>query len=91
MELIAGCALNGRLPASLLTILAGHFALAAFGTFRPLEERILHELLLDVGGELEVRHLQQLDRLLQLRRHHQRLGLPKIEARGDCHDAVSGS
>jgi hypothetical protein len=30
--------------------------------------------------------LQQLDRLLQLRRHHQRLGLSKIEALGRRHD-----
>ena len=38
-----------------------------------LEERILFEFLLDVGGEFEVRELQQLDRLLQLRSHRQGL------------------
>ena len=37
------------------------------------EQRVLLDLLLDEGGELEMRHLQQLDRLLQLRRHHQLL------------------
>src|SRR3546814_7477060 len=31
------------------------------------------------------------DRLLQLRRHHQRLRLPKIEARGEAHCLMCGA
>ena len=50
-----------------------------------LEQRVLLELALDIGRQLEVRELQQLDRLLQLRRHHQALALTQIEAEGQCH------
>ena len=39
-----------------------------------LEHRILLELLLDEPHELQARQLEQLDRLLQLGRHHQLLG-----------------
>ena len=35
--------------------------------------------------DLEVRQREQADRLLQLRRHHQRLRLPKVEARREGH------
>ena len=35
--------------------------------------------------DLEVGQREQLDRLLQLRRHHQRLRLPQVEARGEAH------
>ncbi len=45
-----------------------------------LEERVLLELALDVGRKLEVAQLQQLDRLLQLRRHHQGLALTHIQS-----------
>ena len=47
-----------------------------------LEQRVLLELALDVGRELEVRQLQKLDRLLELRRHHQALALTQVEAEG---------
>jgi hypothetical protein len=46
-----------------------------------LEQRILLELLGDEALDLEIRQREQLDRLLQLRRHHQRLRLAQIEAR----------
>jgi hypothetical protein len=39
----------------------------------------LLEFLVDEDGEFEVRHLQQLDGLLQLRRHNERLRLPEVE------------
>ncbi len=58
---------------------------ASAGVSSALEQRILLDLALDIGRELEIRQLQQLDRLLQLRRHHQRLGLPKIEPLGKRH------
>ena len=45
-----------------------------------LQERVLGQLLVDGARELDVRQLQQLDRLLQLRREHKALLLPKIEA-----------
>ena len=40
------------------------------------------ERMLDEGGEFEMGELQQLDRLQQLRRHHQGLALPHHEPRG---------
>jgi hypothetical protein len=43
------------------------------------------QLLLDEFDQLDVRQLQQLDGLLQLRRHYQGLGLTKLEAWGDRH------
>ena len=48
-------------------LLAGHGGFA----LRLLEQRIALQLVLDIGGEIEARQLQQLDRLHQLRRHHQ--------------------
>jgi hypothetical protein len=50
-----------------------------------LEKRILRELLFDVGGELEIRELQQADGLLQLRRHDERRRLPQSEFGGERH------
>ena len=53
--------------------LVGRLALLAAAR---VEQRVLLELLGDKGLDLEIGQRQQLDRLLQLRRHHQRLGLP---------------
>ena len=50
------------------------------GFLRAIEQRIAFELLFDIIGEFEIRKLQQLDRLLQLRRHDQRLALPHFES-----------
>ena len=49
--------------------------LALGGAF---EQGVLFELPLDVGGQIQVRELQQLDGLHQLRRHHERLALPHL-------------
>ena len=43
---------------------------------RPLEQRIARQFVLDELGQLEVRHLQELDRLQQLRRQNHSLTLP---------------
>ena len=43
---------------------------------RPLEQRIARQFVLDELGKLEVGHLQQLDRLEQLRGQNHRLTLP---------------
>ncbi len=65
----------------------GRLALRAF------EQRVLLDLGLDVGHELEVGELQQLDRLLQLRRHDQRLRLSlrltKVQPGRQCHGGPS--
>ena len=45
----------------------------------PFEQRVLLDLRIDILRQLEVRKLQHLDRLLQLGRHDQRLGLAKLE------------
>ena len=42
------------------------------------EQRISLQFLFDKGRKVEIRQLQQLDRLHQLRRHHQRLGLAEL-------------
>jgi hypothetical protein len=56
--------------------LAGHRRLGAVAG--ALQQRISLQFLLDKGREVEIRQLQQLDRLHQLRRHHQRLRLAEL-------------
>ena len=53
-----------------------------------LEQRIALELGVDIGDEVEVGELQQLDGLHQLRRHHQRLALPDLESLGQRHEGA---
>ena len=60
-------------------VVDGRSAAAAVVVFVALEQRIALELRLDEGVELEVGQLQQPNRLLQLRRHHQLLALPQLE------------
>ena len=45
-----------------------------------VEQRIALEFRFDVSDQIEIRELQQLDRLHQLRRHHQRLALADLES-----------
>ncbi len=49
------------------------------------EQRIRLYSFADEGLDLEVRQRQQLDRLLELRGHHQGLGLPQIKAGAERH------
>ncbi len=44
------------------------------------QQRVFLDLGLDEFAQFKVRQLQQLYRLLQLRRHDQRLALPKLQA-----------
>ena len=55
------------------------FGFGARRAFVALQQRILLQLLFAILGKLDVRQLQQLDRLLQLRRHHQRLALADLQ------------
>ena len=59
-----------------------------FGRFFLLlfEQRVLDHLLRQDFFELQFGHLQQLDRLLQRRRHHQSLGEPKVELLFEGHE-----
>ena len=47
-----------------------------------VEQRIALELRFDVGDQIQIRQLQELDRLHELRRHHQRLALADLESLG---------
>ena len=51
------------------------------------QEGIFRHLVIDRAGELEIRHLQQTDGLLQLRRQNEALLLPQLEtdAGGEAH------
>jgi hypothetical protein len=51
-----------------------------------LEHRVLLQLLLHEIDELHARELQQLDRLLQLRRHHQLLTEADLLLELECHE-----
>jgi len=53
--------------------------------FLAFEQRIALKLGLDECGQLHVGELQQLDRLLQLRRHHQTVALPQLKLCGEGH------
>ena len=44
-----------------------------------LEQGVLFDLSLDKFGQLDIRQLQHLDCLLQLRGHHQRLALAQLK------------
>ena len=44
----------------------------------PIQQRVPLQLFLDKCRQVEIGQLQQLDRLHQLRRHHQRLRLPEL-------------
>ena len=49
-----------------------------------VQDRVLFQLLLAIFGELDVRELQQLDRLLKLGRHDQGLALANFQSLTDC-------
>jgi hypothetical protein len=56
------------------------------GSFSELgSSRGLRSLGLDIGDQVEIGELQQLDGLHQLRRHDQRLALPKLKSLGKRH------
>jgi hypothetical protein len=69
----------------------GHGRFGAFGRgvvgaqLARFEQRVAVQRLANEGLDFEVRQRQQLDRLLQLRRHHQRLRLAEIEAGAESH------
>ena len=69
-----GGAVAGHRRGGLLAALAAIF-----------EQGILRQLLGQHAFEFEVGERKQPDRLLQLRRHHQRLRLPEVEARRERH------
>ena len=91
LEGVAGraCGHIGGFPAAVLAIAAGIGVLGAFGgrlardrgfgtVAGAIQQRIALQFLLDESREVEIRQLQQLDRLHQLRRHHQRLRLAEL-------------
>ena len=53
------------------------------------QQRIFFQLGFAIFGQFDIGQLQQLDRLLQLRRHDQRLALPQLQSWTDPrHDAL---
>lgn len=56
-----------------------HPLASAFGDVVLFQKRISFQLGFDIGNEIEIGHLQQLDRLHQLRRHDQRLTLSHLQ------------
>ena len=63
-------------------LLFGGSRLALAGAF---EQGVAFELPFHVSGQIQVRELQQLDGLHQLRRHHERLALAHFKSRRQCH------
>ncbi len=51
----------------------------------PLQQRVALQLGIDIGREVEMRELQKLDRLQELRRHHQGLALAHLEPLQQTH------
>ena len=70
-------------PSSLQLIRGG--VVARLG---PVEQRIALDFLVDELLEFPMGELQQLDRLHQLRRHHQRLGLSELQSGGQRHYSI---
>ncbi len=54
------------------------------GAVVTLQDRVALQLLLAMIRQLDIRQLQQLDGLLQLRRHDQRLALTHFQSLTDC-------
>jgi hypothetical protein len=61
------------------------FRLASIRRPSGIEQRIGFQRLGNEALDLQIGRRQQLDCLLQLRRHHQRLRLPDIEAGAESH------
>src|SRR3954468_9674603 len=59
--------------------------LVGLGLLVALQKRIALKLGLDIGLQLHARQLQQLDRLLQLRRQDKALALPEFKSGGERH------
>ena len=78
VKIAIGIIAVGVVAARLSVIIAPVFA------FR-FEQRIALQLFRDEGFDFQIGQRQQLDRLLQLRRHHQRLAVPQVEARAERH------
>src|SRR5262249_14322615 len=57
---------------------------AVFG--QALEQGIALKLILHIARQVQIGELQQLDRLHQLRRHHQGMALAKLKSRAKGHD-----
>ena len=73
-------------PAASVDCAVGRAALRfGLGFGRALQQRIALELVVHVGGQVEIRQLQQLDGLHQLRRHHERLALTNFELLTERH------
>ncbi len=80
----------GRYGLALLLVLGSALLGGAVLGLVADQERIALQLALDIGLELHVRELQQLDGLLQLRRDDQALALPKLESCAKRHACPPG-
>ena len=83
VEIVEALALEA-LAAAAVTLGIARFAIDRLGA-GAFQQRILLDLLGNEGLDLEIRQRQQLDRLLELRRHDERLALPQIEAGTEGH------
>jgi hypothetical protein len=93
VHLLAGGAVGHGVQAEVLGGALGVSSGRAFGlggAVVALEQGIALELGLDEGVELEIRQLQQLDRLLQLRRDDKALALPKLQSVAESQGALLG-
>jgi len=85
---------RGRFGAGLVVVLRCRvlaFCLGLLLDIRFFEDRIFLKFLLHEVHELELIQLQQLDRLLQLRRHHQLLRQSKLLSQFERHEFPSQS
>ncbi len=82
---IAGVGGVGSLGPGLLLALAATLLGRSVGRLVARQQRIALQLALDVGVQLHVRQLQQLDRLLQLRRDDEALPLPELQSCAERH------
>ena len=78
---------GGHIAAAVHNGLLGPVRRLAIAAVVALEKWVALELRLQIGGQLDIRQLQQFYRLLQLRRHDQRLCLPQIQSCAERHYA----
>ena len=98
LESVEGGAVRGRysiigIEPDLIFRAVGALFAVLFGRiarqFPRFQQGVLFQRVADECLDLQIGQRQQLDRLLQLRRHHQRLRLAQVEARREAHDWVS--
>src|SRR3546814_6756668 len=79
MRAVSGVALGGGIDSRALLVHRRALQQSVVGALVAIEQRVLLEFSVNFRREFQVGKLEQLDGLLQLRRHDQRLALAQLQ------------